>query len=126
MLSKKGLFIRTGLWLDSNLQSLSAAGFRVRYSNLVEHHFPNAVSGQHASFRWLTSPFALPSPKEAESLPMPANRSFRLYYDQGFLPGKEPREEHQSETSTVISTLCLYLPFRKKGKLSPEKEILSP
>lgn len=57
---------------------------------------------------------------------MPANQGFRLYHDQGILPGKESGEEHQSETSTVIGTSYLYPPFRKEAKLSPEEEILSP
>jgi hypothetical protein len=40
-----------GLWLDSNLQSSLAAGFRVHCSNLVENYFPEA----HI---WVTCRFA--------------------------------------------------------------------
>jgi hypothetical protein len=57
---------------------------------------------------------------------MPANHSFRLYYDQGILPGKKPGKKHQNKASSVVGTSRLYLPFGIQRELSPEKEVFSP
>jgi len=56
---------------------------------------------------------------------MPTNQGFRLYDDQGILPGKESGEEYKNQTGAVIGSSHLYPPFGIKCKLFSEEEILS-